>query len=250
MKILLIDNENEIRQVLKEMILLWSDENHTIYEANGVETGLIAIQQHQPDVLLLDVEMDDGTGFDLLKRISEPMFQLIFTTGHNKYAMQAFKFSAIDYLLKPIDPIELASCLEKASKRVKQHTLQKQLKVMMEQLMDKKPKEAQIVLKDTDKTYFIKVCDILYCIAEGAYTKFIVSDGDPIFMSRNLRVYEEMLAPEGFIRTHHSCLVNPSKIKMYDRKNDSGTLILEGGFTLPVSQRKKEFVLQFLGKKG
>ncbi|MBK8819249.1 MAG: response regulator transcription factor [Saprospiraceae bacterium] len=161
-----------------------------------------------------------------------------------------FKFSAIDYLLKPIDPIELASCLEKASKRVKQHTLQKQLKVMMEQLMDKKPKEAQIVLKDTDKTYFIKVCDILYCIAEGAYTKFIVSDGDPIFMSRNLRVYEEMLAPEGFIRTHHSCLVNPSKIKMYDRKNDSGTLILEGGFTLPVSQRKKEFVLQFLGKKG
>ncbi|MBK6364098.1 MAG: response regulator transcription factor [Saprospiraceae bacterium] len=250
MKILLIDNENEIRQVLKEMILLWSDENHTIYEANGVETGLIAIQQHQPDVLLLDVEMDDGTGFDLLKRISEPMFQLIFTTGHNKYAVQAFKFSAIDYLLKPIDPIELASCLEKASKRVKQHTLQKQLKVMMEQLMDKKPKEAQIVLKDTDKTYFIKVCDILYCIAEGAYTKFIVSDGDPIFMSRNLRVYEEMLAPEGFIRTHHSCLVNPSKIKMYDRKNDSGTLILEGGFTLPVSQRKKEFVLQFLGKKG
>ncbi|MBK6785281.1 MAG: response regulator transcription factor [Saprospiraceae bacterium] len=229
MKILLIDNENEIRQVLKEMILLWSDENHTIYEANGVETGLIAIQQHQPDVLLLDVEMDDGTGFDLLKRISEPMFQLIFTTGHNKYAVQAFKFSAIDYLLKPIDPIELASCLEKASKRVKQHTLQKQLKVMMEQLMDKKPKEAQIVLKDTDKTYFIKVCDILYCIAEGAYTKFIVSDGDPIFMSRNLRVYEEMLAPEGFIRTHHSCLVNPSKIKMYDRKNDSGTLILEGG---------------------
>ncbi|MBK8080647.1 MAG: response regulator [Saprospiraceae bacterium] len=116
MKILLIDNENEIRQVLKEMILLWSDENHTIYEANGVETGLIAIQQHQPDVLLLDVEMDDGTGFDLLKRISEPMFQLIFTTGHNKYAVQAFKFSAIDYLLKPIDPIELASCLEKGIK--------------------------------------------------------------------------------------------------------------------------------------
>jgi len=249
MKILLIDNEDEIRQILKDMILQWSDENHTIYEANGVETGIVAIHQHQPDVLLLDVEMDDGTGFDLLSRISEPMFQLIFTTGHNKYAVQAFKFSAIDYLLKPIDPDELTACLEKASKRVKQHTLQKQLTVMMEQLMDKKPKEAQIVLKDTDKTYFVRVCDILYCIAEGAYTKFILSDGDPIYMSRNLRVYEEMLAPEGFIRTHHSCLVNPSKIKVYDRKIDCGTLILEGGHTLPVSQRKKDFVLQFLEKK-
>lgn len=249
MKILLIDNEDEIRQILKDMILQWSDENHTIYEADGVETGIVAIHQHQPDVLLLDVEMDDGTGFDLLSRISEPMFQLIFTTGHNKYAVQAFKFSAIDYLLKPIDPDELTACLEKASKHVKQHTLQKQLTVMMEQLMDKKTKEAQIVLKDTDKTYFVRVCDILYCIAEGAYTKFILSDGDPIYMSRNLRVYEEMLAPEGFIRTHHSCLVNPSKIKVYDRKIDCGTLILEGGHTLPVSQRKKDFVLQFLEKK-
>ena len=109
MKILLIDNEDEIRQILKDMILQWSDENHTIYEADGVETGIVAIHQHQPDVLLLDVEMDDGTGFDLLSRISEPMFQLIFTTGHNKYAVQAFKFSAIDYLLKPIDPDELTA---------------------------------------------------------------------------------------------------------------------------------------------
>jgi two-component system, LytTR family, response regulator len=249
MKILLIDNEDEIRQILKEMILQWSDENHTIYEASGVVTGIAAIQKYQPDVLLLDVEMDDGTGFDLLSKVTEPMFQLIFTTGHNQYAVQAFKFSAIDYLLKPIDPVELTACLEKASKRVKQHTLQQQLTIMMEQLMDKKPREAQIVLKDTDKTYFIRVCDILYCIAEGAYTKFILSEGEPIFMSRNLRVYEDMLAPEGFIRTHHSCLVNPSKIKMYDRKTDCGTLILEGGHTLPVSQRKKDFVLQFLEKK-
>ncbi len=113
--------------------------------------------------------------------------------------------------------------------------------------MNKKPEtERQIVIKDIDKTYFIKMNDILYCEAEGSYTKFYLANSEPVFVSRNLRYYEELLEPAGFFRTHHSCLVNPSKIKIYDRKTDCGTLILEGGHTVPVSQRKKDFVLQLL----
>jgi two-component system LytT family response regulator len=104
----------------------------------------------------------------------------------------------------------------------------------------------QIILKDIDKTYFVNISEIIYCEAEGSYTKFYISDSEPVFVSRNLRSYEELLAPAGFIRTHHSCLVNPAKIKVYDRKTDSGTLILEGGHTVPVSQRKKDFVIQLL----
>ncbi len=250
MKILIIDNEDEIRDILKQMIVKWSDGYHMIDEANGVSSGIAKINSFQPDIVMLDVEMDDGTGFDLLKQILEPTFQLIFTTAHNKYAVQAFKFSAIDYLMKPIDPVELSACLEKASQRFTNNTLQKQISVMMEQMMEKKPKEPQIVLKDTDKTYFVKVSDILYCIAQGAYTKFYLAEGEPIFMSRNLRTYEDMLSPEGFIRTHHSCLVNPTKIKVYDRKTDCGSLILEGGHVLPVAQRKKDFVVQFLEARG
>lgn len=246
MKILIIDNEDEIRETLKQMIIAWSDGSHLIAEANGVTSGLDKINSFRPDIVMLDVEMDDGTGFDLLRQIANPDFQLIFTTAHNKYAVQAFKFSAIDYLMKPIDPLELNVCLDKAGQRITQDTLQKQLKVMMEQLTEKKPKEPQIVLKDTDKTYFVKISDIIYCIAQGAYTKFYLSEGDPIFMSRNLRNYEDMLAPEGFIRTHHSCLVNPTKIKIYDRKTDCGSLIVEGGHILPVAQRKKDFIVQFL----
>jgi two-component system LytT family response regulator len=248
MKILVIDNEPEIRNVLLQMLHQWNNDRHLIAEANGVKTGLEKINVWQPDVVLLDVEMDDGTGFDLLQQIHQPKFQLIFTTAHNKYAVQAFKFSAIDYLLKPIDPIELQAALQKALDNISSTILQNQLQVLMQQLHHKNEPDKQIVLKDIDKTYFIKISDILYCEAEGAYTKFYLSNKEEILVSKNLRFYEDLL--EGFIRTHHSCLVNPSKIKMYDRKTDSGTIILESGHSIPVSQRKKEFVLQFLESRG
>jgi two-component system LytT family response regulator len=246
MKILLIDNEAAIREVLREMVEAWSKGMHSIEEADSVTSGIEKINAFQPDVVFLDVEMDDGTGFDLLSQLSKPSFQLIFTTAHNQYAIQAFKFSAIDYLLKPIDPVDLNVALQKALENISSSTLQHQLAVLMQQVGNKHEPDKQIVLKDIDKTYFIKMNDILYCEAEGSYTKFYLINAEPIFVSRNLRSYEELLAPAGFIRTHHSCLVNPTKIKVYDRKTDSGTLILEGGHTIPVSQRKKDFVIQFL----
>jgi two-component system LytT family response regulator len=250
MKILLIDNEKEIRLVLKEMVTAWSKGEHSIEEADGVATGIKKINSFAPDIVLLDVEMNDGTGFDLLRQLISPSFQLIFTTAHNQYAIQAIKFSAIDYLLKPIDPTDLNSSLQKAKENISNKFLQNQLAVLMQQFSHKQETDRQLVLKDIDKTYFIKMTDILYCEAEGSYTKFYLSNSEPIFVSRNLRYYEELLSPAGFFRTHHSCLVNPSKIKIYDRKTDSGTLILEGGHTIPVSQRKKEMVLQLLENKA
>ena len=246
MKILLVDNEKEIRLVLKQMVAACDNGIHHIEEADGVKSGIEKINSFNPDIVLLDVEMNDGTGFDLLKQIHEPVFQLIFTTAHNEYAIQAFKFSAIDYLLKPIDPIELSNSLQRAKENISNQNMQKQLAVLMQQVAGKAEPDRQIVIKDIDKTYFIKMNDILYCEAEGSYTKFYLTNSDPIFVSRNLRYYEELLAPAGFFRTHHSCLVNPTKIKIYDRKTDSGTLILEGGHTIPVSQRKKDLVLQLL----
>jgi two-component system, LytTR family, response regulator len=246
LKILLIDNEPEVRSVLKEMVDRWCEGKHIVSEADGVATGLDAIRTFQPDVVLLDVEMNDGTGFDLLKQVFNPSFQLIFTTAHNQYAIQAFKFSAIDYLLKPVDPAAVNIALQKAADNISQRTLQNQLTVLMQQLGFMQGASKQIILKDIDKTYFVNISEIIYCEAEGSYTKFYISDSEPVFVSRNLRSYEELLAPAGFIRTHHSCLVNPGKIKVYDRKTDSGTLILEGGHTVPVSQRKKDFVIQLL----
>lgn len=246
MKILLVDNEKTVRETLATMVQNWSNGMHQIEEAAGVKEGVSTINQLKPDIVLLDVEMDDGTGFDLLQQIPQPGFQLIFTTAHNEYAIQAFRYSAIDYLLKPVDPAELRQALERAMIQISQQTMQQQLTILLQQLGGRTDNEKQIVLKDVDKTYFIKIRDILFCEAEGSYTKFYLSNAEPVFVSRNLRSYEEILAPAGFIRTHHSCLVNPAKIKIYDRKTDSGTLILEGGHSVPVSQRKKDFVVQFL----
>jgi two-component system, LytTR family, response regulator len=249
MKILLIDNEDEVRTTLKTMVVNCNNEIYEIDEANGVATGLEKIQFFNPDIVFLDVEMNDGTGFDLLKKINNPTFQLIFTTAHNQYALQALKCSAIDYLLKPIDPAELKISLQKAMAQIDGSNMQKQLEVLLSQLSLKTGIDKQIVLKDIDKTYFVKINDILFCEAEGSYTKFYIAHSEPIMVSHNLRSYEEMLEPAGFIRTHHSCLVNPQHIKIYDRKTDGGILVLEGGFSVPVSQRKKDFVAQLLEKR-
>jgi len=217
-------------------------------EADGVQSGLQKIKLFQPDIVLLDVEMEDGTGFDLMKQVHDPGFQLIFVTAHNKYAIEAFQFSAIDYLLKPVDPDALQLGIQRAAKNIQHSNLQQQVQVLLQQLAGIKNQDKKIVLKDLDNTYFIKIADILYCEAEGTYTKFYIHGSEAILVSKNLKEYESILEPLGFIRTHHSFLVNPAKIKLYD-KTDGGALILESGHSIPVSQRKKEYVMQLLEGK-
>lgn len=246
MRILIVDNEDSVRTSLRTLIGKLVP-GAQISEAGGVQAGLARIADFNPDVLFLDVEMDDGTGFDLLRQVNAPEFQLIFTTAFGQYAIQAIKFSAIDYLMKPIDPAELALSLNKATQKISQKNLQGQLEVLMQQLGNKPATEKQIVLKDMDATYFIKVSDILYCMAEGAYTQIFVHNTDPILVSRNLHSHEELLSPSGFIRTHHSCLVNSAHIKLYDRKTE--TLVLTSGHAVPVSQRKREWVINYLEQR-
>ncbi len=248
MKVLVIDNEPNLRTAIKALLNAFCPEITRIEEADGVQNGLQKIKTFQPDILLLDVEMDDGTGFDLMKQISNPGFQLIFITAHNKYAIEAFQFSAIDYLMKPVDPDALQKSILRASANIRNNSLHQQVQVLLQQLAGIQKHDRKIVLKDIENTYFIKVSDILYCEAEGTYTKFYFSNSDPILVSKNLKEYESILEPIGFVRTHHSFLANPDKIKMYD-KTEGGALILEGGYSIPVSQRKKEFVMQILEKK-
>jgi two-component system, LytTR family, response regulator len=248
MKALIIDNEAPLRTGLKSLVNSFCPEITETAEAEGVYSGLQMIKSFQPDIVLLDVEMDDGTGFDLMKQIINPAFQLIFITAHNKYAIEAFRFSAIDYLLKPVDPEALQLSIQKATRNIRNTNLNMQLQVMMQQLAGIHNHDKKIVLKDLENTYFIRVSDICYCEAEGTYTKFFIHNAPSILVSKNLKEYESILEPLGFLRTHHSFLVNPDKIKMYD-KTDGGALVLEGGYTVPVSQRKKDFVMQVLEKR-
>lgn len=245
MKILIIDNEAPLRTILKDMVLLCG--NYIIDEAESVMTAIERVKQFNPDILLLDVEMEDGTGFDLLNKLHHINFQLIFTTAYNQYAVQAFKCSAIDYLLKPIDPFELKTALQKAEENIANHLLKQQVEVLLQQVNNTTNTNKQIVLSDTQRKYFINVNDVLYCNADGAYTVICFINQTKIYQSHNLKYFEEMLEQYGFVRTHHSWLVNKIHIKQFDKKADA--LVLINNEQVPVAQRKKDIIAESLKRK-
>lgn len=249
MKLIIIDNEIAIRSSVKSMLLACCPGITAIAEAGSVQTGIHAINSFQPDIVLLDIEMDDGSGFDLMRQVNNPSFQLIFITAHNQYAIEAFRFSAIDYLLKPVDPDELQQAIQKAIRQIQNADMSKQISFLLKQISDKSEHGKKIVLKDIDNIYFIKVADILFCEAEGTYTRFYIKDSEPILVSKNLKEYESILEPLGFLRTHHSYLANPDRIKIFD-KTDGGSLYLDNGQSIPVSQRKRDAVLALLEGRG
>jgi two-component system LytT family response regulator len=249
MKALIIDNEPGFRSSLKALLTVFCPEINDIQEADGVQNGLQKIKSFQPEIVLLDVEMEDGTGFDLMMQVAQPGFQLIFVTAHNKYAIEAFQFSAIDYLLKPVDPDALQKSIQKAINNIRNKDLSKQIEFLLQQMNGRNEHDKKIVLKDIENIYFVRVNDILYCMADGNYTKFFFSNNSPVIVSKNLKEYEQVLEPLGFIRSHHSYLVNPDRITRFD-KVDGGMLILDDGSPVPLAQRKKEWVLALLEGKS
>ena len=245
MRVLIIDNEDRIRNGLIKQLKSFCKSITEINEATGVESGIKAIKQFDPDLVFLDVEMDDGNGIDLIKRIGTFNFQLVFITAHDKYAVSAFKLSAIDFLLKPIDPEELISSVNRAGQNIKNRNLEMQFQILQESLSSITVNEKKIVLKDSESIYFVKVADIVHCKAEGPYTEFYLIPQQKITISKSLKEYEELLEPYGFIRTHHSHLVNIKRVVRFD-KADGGSLLLENKQTVPVSQRKRDQILELL----
>ncbi|WP_296385962.1 LytTR family DNA-binding domain-containing protein [Winogradskyella sp.] len=246
MKILVVDNEINIRNGLLEMISSFCSDITELHEAEGVKSGLEKIETINPDVVFLDVELDDGTGMDLLLQLQEINFHLIFITAHNKYAIDAFKFSAIDFLLKPISPDDLINAFDKVEQQYKNKFLNHQLQVMQDSLNKITSREKKIVLKDSSSIYFVNVNDIIRCESSGQYTEFYIEDTKRIVISKSLKEYETLLEPFGFIRPHHSHLININKILRFDKVN-GGSLIMETLEEIPVSHRKKTQILQVLG---
>lgn len=245
MKILIIDNEKHILDFLHLHLQKFGIEPHFIFQADGVQQGLKIFDEVKPDVVFLDVEMEDGTGFDFLNRLNKLDFQLIFITAYEKYAVQAFKYCAIDFLLKPIDTDELAVALERATKNLAQIDHQVQLDMLKSMVSSHTTKPSKIILKNSDAIFYIKIEAIILCEADGPYTIFEVENHDKIIVSTNIKVYEELLTPHNFVRVHNSFLVNTNKVIRFD-KQDGGFLMLENNKSVPVSQRKKDEILKKL----
>ncbi|WP_397363353.1 LytR/AlgR family response regulator transcription factor [Olleya sp. R77988] len=228
-KIAIIDDEKNVRIVIKKLLNILYSNCEIVAEAASIKEALTVIPEAKPDIVLLDIELEDGNGFSLLNQLPNLDFKLIFITAFNQYAIKAFKFNALDYVLKPIEPTELQNAVDKAQKSVYTENELKQLINNAEN-----NKTTKIVINTTEKSHFIPITDIIYCKAEGSYST-VFTKGKSILASKNLKHFEELLEDQGFIRTHQSYLVNKSKIESL--KNN--TLILKDSTEIPISVRRK-----------
>ena len=243
MKIIIIDDEKRIRTSLIHVLQLHYPEAIVIGEAENIRTALELISVENPDVILLDIKMPGGTGFDLLKQLNPIKFKIIFITAFDHYAVNAFKFSAIDYLLKPVIPEDLVHALNAAKEKINEELETIKLKNLLDNL---KQEDKKIVLNTQEATHVINVNDIVRCEADRNYTRFFLSNTKTILVSGGLKEYEEMLKPFGFIRPHHSHVVSLNFITKLEKKNNS--LILKDGSEVPVSIRKHPELSAILSK--
>ncbi|QQR86035.1 MAG: response regulator transcription factor [Flavobacteriales bacterium] len=212
-------------------------------EAANVQEALLAIARHSPQLVFLDVEMPGGTGFDLLRRMETWPFDVIFCTAYERYAVQAIRFSALDYLLKPVQPDELAQALERF-RAAHPHAPARQ--VMQQQFLNNIGAADEHAMKLTlttgDRTYFVSPAELSHCTADDNYTELHTTDGRRFVSARTLKDYEDMLAPLGFLRVHRSTLVNKAGITHLD----DGHVVLKNNVRVEISRRKKEDVLKAL----
>ncbi len=244
MKALIIDDNEKARIALKSDLKDYCPELNVIGEADGVASAFSAIQDLNPDLLFLDIQMGDGTGFDLLekfKALGDYSFTVIFTTAYDQYAIKAFRYAAADYLLKPIDADELVSAVNRLSKKVEKPVAQLQLELLLQQIGTKK--QEKIALPEADRVHVVEINDIVHCQSDKNYTTFFLSKGKEITVSKTLKEYDELLSEQGFLCVHHFHLINLQHVKERVKLNGP-YLILSDGSEVPVSSRKKDLLLQ------
>lgn len=240
MKILIIDDEKMARENCLMVLSRSGIDNLVVREADSVPSALKEIEAFDPDLLLLDIQLNDKTGFDILQSIAPRYIPTIFITAYNDFALKAFQVSALDYLLKPFDPSDLTAALLKAQKQIQNNRILEQLDVFRQQL--KPVGSKRIVLNTADTMHIVEVNEITYCLADGAYTHFFFVDRKSILVSKTLAHFESIIDNAQFIRTHQSYLVNMHHVTQFDKRN-GGFLVLPNGVEIPVSTRKKEEVL-------
>ena len=247
MRAVIIDNEANIVAALKQLIQLYCTEVEVIGTASTVAESLQMLPQMRPDLVFLDVELDDGTGMEILSQVGTIPFQVIFVTAYDKYAVEAFRHSAIDYLLKPVDPDDLVVAVHKAFGRIQQKDYDLRLRILEKNLASITGAHQKIIVSDKQHVHAFSI-DEIYCLqAEGAYTHFHLKNKS-ILASRHLKHYEQILNDKGFERAHHSYLVNLAHMSQF-QKNDS-TLLMDNGLKIPVSSRKRDQLLTTLRRIG
>ncbi len=241
MKAIIIEDEKGAAEVLYFMINRVARDIEVLSITSTVEGAYNAIIEHQPDLVFLDIRLKDGIAFDLLEKFDKIDFKIIFTTAYNQYAIKAFKYAALDYLLKPIDPLDLKNALDRARKHMQQTAeYQKMMGVLKDYI---KGQNKTIVLNTSKGKTIVNKEDIIRLEADGAYTLFILKN-KKLVVSRNLKYYQEILEENQFLRIHQSHLINMDFVVSIEKAK----LLLKNGEEVPISTRKKQQVMKFLKK--
>ncbi|GGC35394.1 DNA-binding response regulator [Parapedobacter defluvii] len=242
---ILIDDEQRNIENLQGLLQEYCPAVQVIATAMDVDEAVGKIRDLQPDLLLLDIHMPGKNGFEVLKALPDQSVEVIFVTAFDQYAIQAIKFSAIDYLLKPVDIDDLKTAIAKVETKIGNRS-NPQVANLLEMLKHQGTKEEhRLALSSLKETRFVRPADIIRCESSNAYTSFFLVTGESVVVSRPIFEYSELLADYGFIRCHQSHLINRKYIKSL-LKEDSGYLLLEDDSKIPISRNKKETVLNKL----
>ncbi|MEL6925379.1 MAG: LytTR family DNA-binding domain-containing protein, partial [Bacteroidota bacterium] len=236
LKAIIIDDEQQARIALQQELKFNCPQVKIVAEAHSVRSGIRSITEHKPDLVFLDIQLSDGIGFDILENVNDISFKVIFTTAYSDYALKAIKFSALDYLLKPIDGRELKIAVEKIAERP-QENFNQQVRNFINNQQLSNPKK-RIALSTSEGIHLYELQQIIRCASEGNYTNIYFTNGKRLLVAKTLKELEELLCQYNFSRIHKSHIINIDHLVSYLNK-DNGYVVMSDKSTIAVAQRKK-----------
>jgi len=241
---IIIDDEKKSRELIFD-IIKFHFPKIILEEAENVAEGIKKINVFNPNIVFLDIDMPDGTGFDLLRNLSAYDFKIIFITGHEEHAVKAIKFSALDYILKPVNADELVNAVKFALSIIQEKNEQIKIETLLNNLNQENKKPRKLILNTSDNIYIVDTKDIIRCQSDNNYTSFFLANTEKIIMSKTLKEYETILPEDIFIRIHRSHIININYISRI-MKRDSGFILLKDKSQIPISSKKKDLLLKLI----
>ena len=244
-KAVIVDDEQDSIDILKALVNTFLDHVEIIGSATDIKTAYTLIKSHEPELVFLDIEMGSNTGFDLLELFDDTNFRLIFVTAHEKFALRAIRFSALDYIVKPVSPNDLKRAVDRLESAGAPKDQGKKVKQMFTNLLTENIGHHKLTLPTIDGFEFVKISEILYCKADGSYSHFYLTNKQKLTTSKNLKYYSEILTEHAFYRIHSATLINLMYLKKFS-KSVGGYVIMEDGSELSVSKSRKNGLLEAL----
>jgi len=238
----LIDDEKNALEMLEWQLHTYCPSVNIATCCTSAEAGISAIEKHRPQLVFLDIEMPGKSGFDLLQSFAEPFFDVIFTTAYNQFALKAFRFAALDYLLKPVDAEDLVASVQRYESRHQPFKTKQQMEILAQQYAKPGLLPEKIGFSTQHAIHFIAPENIIYCESNSNYTTLYLADKTKMVVSKTLKEVEDTLVHYRFYRIHHSYIINRKHVLRYN-KNDGGSIEMNGGAQLPISRQRKQEIL-------